>query len=103
MTDRTSVDIEALKRSGVDLETIAEQAQQIRADLLNAIHACAHAGGTGTMGMQFDLNYKPNEEIGTDFLNLFNDVIGSSGVRTSKVARSFADAEQNANQAASAE
>jgi hypothetical protein len=101
MSDRTSVDIEGLKAAGVDLEKISEQAQQIAKDLLNAVHACAHAGGTGQMGMAFDVNYKPNQEIGMDFLSLFNDAIGSSGVRTSKVARSFADAEQNANQTAS--
>ncbi|MFD2420772.1 hypothetical protein [Amycolatopsis pigmentata] len=99
--DRTYVDVEALKAGGVDLERIAEQAQQIRTDLLNAIQACAYAGGTGTMGAQFDENYKPNQQIGVDFLNLFNDAIGTSGVRTSRAARSFADAESDANQAAS--
>jgi hypothetical protein len=100
MTDRTSVDIDGLKAGGVDLEAIAQQAQEIARDLINACREYAHAGGTDTMGRQFDLNYKPNEEIGMQFLHLLNDIIGRSGVRTSKTAHAFADTESEANEVA---
>lgn len=102
MTDRTSVDIDALKAGGIDLEAIARQAQEIARDLADAVREYGHAGGTGTMGREFELNHKPNEEIGMQFLKLLNDTIGKSGVRTSETARAFADTESNANEAAGA-
>lgn len=100
MSDRTYVDTESLKAGSIDIDSIAKMATDIRADLLNAIHACANAGGTGQMGEEWKANYHPNEEIGIGFLDLLNATIGTSGIRTAKAAKTFEDALNDANHTA---
>jgi len=101
MTERTAVDLPGLLNGGVDIQAIAQLAQDIATMLISACAEYARAGGTGEMGAQFDANYKPGEQTGLAFLKLLNDSIGTSGVRTLKTGHSFANAENEADTAAS--
>ncbi|WP_258903403.1 aldo/keto reductase [Actinokineospora sp. UTMC 2448] len=97
MTDRLTVDIDALRGGGVNIEETARLAQRIYGDLRSVVFTLGGAGGTGEMGEKFDQGYKPGEEEALRFLALLVDVLGEAGGRTFDTARVFVDTSNEAD------
>lgn len=97
MNDRITVDVEALRRGGVDVDATARLAIAICNDLVGATLLYRNAGGTGEMGETFDKNYVPTAERAVKFLGLLNETLGGAGDRTIETSRSFEDAVVDAN------
>ncbi|WP_447002023.1 hypothetical protein ACRAKI_19980 [Saccharothrix isguenensis] len=97
MNDRITVDVDALRRGGVDVEATARLAIAICNDLIGSTLAYGNAGGTGEMGEMFDKNYVPTAERAVKFLGLLNETLGGASDRTVETSRSFEDAVGDAN------
>ena len=97
--ERLQVDVDALRRGGVDIEAITTLAAGIHQRLRVATQTYRFAGGTGDMGEKFDTGYRPGELQGLKFLNLLSDVVGEAGGRTVTTAESFARTDEDATSA----
>ena len=100
MSDRTQVDPAYLQRGGQHLDTYSTLAGSICGQLRNATTMYANAGGTGEMGEQFKVNYKPGEEKALEFLELLEEIVGGAGQATMKTGVHFSQVSDEADQAA---
>ncbi|WP_026422139.1 hypothetical protein [Actinokineospora inagensis] len=96
MSDRLSVDPEALRNGGVNLDRVADIAVDICDKHLAAVDKAAGAGGTGQMGQRFDTGYRPTEQQATGFLRLLRRTLTQTGSRTIKTAGVFAETSDDA-------
>ena len=99
MSDRLTVDPEALRNGGVNIQATVNLAVAICRELFAAAEENRGAGGTGEMGEKFDKGYRPGEEHGLKFLRLLEKTIGETGTRTLQTAGVFTDAVNDADAA----
>lgn len=103
MTDRTSVDIEALLKGGVDIAQLSEAFRNLEASLRATHESAMDAAGHGPMREQFDASYLPTAQAGLEFLELLNKTLGEAGGRTLRMARNFGQANDEATTLSSEE
>ncbi|WP_329791562.1 hypothetical protein V1227_06475 [Lentzea sp. DG1S-22] len=99
MSNRTGVDVDALRRGGVNILKTSQLARDISSDLANATVMYGGSGGTGEMGEAFDKGYKPTAERALAFLDLLEEVLGGASDRTLETSRSFEATVDEANAA----
>jgi hypothetical protein len=100
MSDRLYVDVAALTRGGVDLDQWSVLADQIAGRIQAATQTYRYSGGTGEMGEQFDTNYRPGEAKALEFLALLVEIVGGYSERTLNAAKTFDQANTDADAAA---
>ncbi|MBY8851714.1 hypothetical protein K7G98_26750 [Saccharothrix sp. MB29] len=89
MSDHISVDVDALRKGGVDIEATARLAFSICGDLRQSVELYGNSGGTGEMGEMFNEKYRPSAELALKFLDLLEDVLGGASERTAHTSKSF--------------
>ncbi|WP_026422624.1 hypothetical protein [Actinokineospora inagensis] len=99
MSNRFSVDPEALHNAGINLEGVVNVADDICDKLFAAVADARGAGGTGTMGSQFNNGYQPSAQQGLDFLRLLRKTLDDTGAGTVKAAAVFAETSDDAEAA----
>ena len=96
MSERLKVDVDALRKGGVDIDGISSLVLTICRQLGVATATYRFAGGTGERGEKFDTGYRPGEVQGMRFLALLEETIGAAGGRTIETAESFARTDEEA-------
>lgn len=99
MNDRLQADVQALARGGDNLGQLSAELNALANDLREAVHRYTNAGGTGEIGHQWTVNYKPAEEHGLQFLELMCDTIGQSANRTTSTAGAYQNTNDDADDA----
>lgn len=89
MSNHISVDVDALRKGGVDIQATAQLAMSICGDLRHPVELYANSGGTGEMGEMFNEKYRPSAEMALKFLDLLEDVLGGVSERTVGTSKSF--------------
>ncbi|MFT7841738.1 hypothetical protein Q5530_36855 [Saccharothrix sp. BKS2] len=89
MSDRIAVDVDALRKGGVDIDATAQLAISICGDLRHSVELYGNSGGTGEMGEMFNEKYRPSAEMALKFLSLLEEVLGGASERTVGTSQSF--------------
>ena len=77
-----SVDVDALRLGGVNIDEISRTGHSILRELYSAVMLFAKAGGDGQIGKAMKLNYEPARDDGLQFLTLLGQSLSLNGDRT---------------------
>jgi len=99
MTDRLSVDPEALGADAKEFIRLANLGDAIGRDLLAACNRYAGCGGTGEMGETFNATYPEGERAGLAYFVKLAEAFGGDGERLAKAVKVFVDAEAETRRA----
>jgi hypothetical protein len=82
MSDQLSVDVDALRRGGVNIDEISATCHSIHGELYAAVTQYADAGGDGEIGKSMKQNYEPGRDDCLQFLGLLGQSLALNGERT---------------------
>jgi hypothetical protein len=91
-----SVDVDALRLGGVDIDAISRTSHSILRELYSAVTLYANAGGDGEIGKAMKLNYEPTRDDGLQFLELLGQSLSLNGDRTVKLGDLMGDVDSDA-------
>lgn len=89
MTDQLIVDVDALRRGGINIDEVARTCHSILRELYSAVAEYAGAGGDGEIGKAMQLNYEPGRDDAMEFLDLLIRSLSQHGDRTLTVGNVF--------------
>ena len=79
MSEQFSVDVDALRLGGVNIDEISRTGHSILRELYSAVSLYAKAGGDGEIGKAMKLNYEPVRDFGLQFLGLLGQSLSLDG------------------------
>ena len=85
MSDQFSVDVDALRLGGVNIDEISRTGHSILRELYSSVSLYANAGGDGQIGKAMKLNYEPARDDCLQFLDLLGQSLSLNGERTSRL------------------
>jgi hypothetical protein len=85
MSEQLAVDVDALRRGGVNIDEISETCRSIHGELYAAVTQYADAGGDGDIGKSMKQNYEPGRDDCLQFLGLLGQSLSLNGERTVKL------------------
>jgi len=100
MSEQLTVDVDALRRGGVNIDEISRTCHSITQELYVAVTRYADAGGDGEIGKSMKQNYEPGRDDCLQFLGMLGQSLSLNGERTVKLGGVLGSADAGATEIA---